>query len=196
MARVALEVVTPPTLEPVSIEDLRAHVRGSTEDNELIESYAVAAREHVETRTQRVLLKTTLRAHYPGWPMRSFELPRGPLTSSTSIAITYRKEGSTSWTALSSTKFVVNTALEPAVLTLRNGHTYPDASLEDGWSVRVQFDAGSTDVEGVPARAKQVIRLLTGDAYENRESIVVGAMAPEASATRKAAENLMWSLAL
>jgi len=184
-------VVTRPVAEPVTVESLRSHVRGSTEDNALISSYGIAAREAVENETGRTLGATTYRLTRDKWPSgRELTLPRSPLRSSTSVAVTYRlSTGSTS--TLSSTAYVVDGDAEPPRLILKANQTWPENELLAGPSVRVQWDAGYAGSSTVPERAKQAIRFLAGHWYENRETVVTGTISSEVQRTVR---DLLWSL--
>ena len=185
----ALKTVTPSTLVTVPTTDLLAHVRGSTQDNTLLGAYRSAAVAYVEAATNRAMGATVYRYSMDGFPGREVCLPRSPLTSSTSVSVSYRVQGSTSYTAITS-GYWVDADSEPPRVVLKTNVTWPDVSLSSANGFRVQFTAGSTTASNVPAALTQAVRLLVAHWYENRESVVVGTVQAKVAQT---VDSLVWA---
>ncbi len=82
-----------PTLEPVSLEDLKLHLRielDVLDEDEYLEGLIKTAREHVEDITRRQIITATWDYYLDGWPKGdAFKLPFGNLQSVS--AVTYKE---------------------------------------------------------------------------------------------------------
>lgn len=184
-------VVTPPTSEPVTLADAKAHLRVDQDaDDALIGAMLQAARESIETAVRRALMPQTLETSWPGFP-RSFGapwwcsgepivLPRAPVASVASVAYT-DPDGLDQVLDLSSYR-VVPGGTGPTEVAPMPGTAWPaTADIPD--AVRVRYDAGYPSAAAVPACARAAILLRLGTLYENRESLAVGVTAAELSDT-------------
>jgi len=183
-----LQLITPPTVEPISLDEAKAHLRVDTDDDDLLISMMLtAARQYCETLTRRSLITQTWRLTLDSFPGPSlmgvpygtpFSLPghailleRGPVQSITSI--TYLDMGSTLQT-MPSANYVADLSGEPARITPIFGQIWP-INLPQIGSVQVQFVAGFGDTaDTVPQELRQWIKLRLGALYENREEVAVG----------------------
>lgn len=177
-------VITPPTIEPCSLADLKAHIRVThSNDDTLIAFYGKAAREYVESRTGRTMFKTTyevVRDRFPGAPgglaWSSFiNLPRAaPLTSVTSVKYTDSSGAVTTWDPAN---YIVNTDAMPGVISPVYGGTWPSYTPQPTASVRIRYVAGLSDTasplvypdEGLIA----IIKLLVEGMYNFRGPVAV-----------------------
>lgn len=83
--RIDLEVVTPPSLEPLTVEELRDHLRIETADEDVrLAAIIQAARQWVESHTGRQLMPATWRL-YLDVLCAPIVLPKPPLRSVSSI---------------------------------------------------------------------------------------------------------------
>ncbi|MBX3014850.1 MAG: head-tail connector protein [Caldilineaceae bacterium] len=160
-------MITQPVLEPVTMPEMREHLRVEhTEEDTLIDSLIIAARELCELTTRRSFITQTLRLHLMAWPKGpSLRLMRPPLQSV--VAIRYVDEAGVTqpW---ASSHYVVDTNGERVVL--QNNATWPAATLQAGSPITVDYVAGYGDEpQYVPERYRQAIRLLVAHWYENRE---------------------------
>ncbi len=177
----AFSIVTDSTGEPLTTDEVRDHVRGSTEDNSLIDAQTTAARLYCENFTHREFMLKKLRYSLESWPRGEIQLPRPVNTSSTSkpLTVSYRAQGGSTYTTFASTNYLVDTESEPGRIVLKNGAAWPSGALENGQSVRVDFWSGATAASLVSQSQKQGILLLAGHWYENRESVVVGTISTQ-----------------
>lgn len=175
MAR--MTVVTPPTLEPVTLAEARAHCRidGGTEDG-LLSGYLLAARQHVEDITGRLLITQTIDVLYDDkWPLvwdRALTLPTvkillptAPVQSITSLG--YVDSDGVAQT-LSSGNYQFVSGTNPYIVPAY-GATWPDVRWQpDAITVRAVVGYGSNPGD-VPEPIRHAILLLVGSLFENRE---------------------------
>jgi uncharacterized phiE125 gp8 family phage protein len=167
-------LVTPPTDEPVTLTEIRDHLRisGTAEDS-LLMLYAQMAREAVEAETWRALMPQTWDLLLQGWPSNGvIELPRPPLQSVTSIK--YTDEDGVVKT-LAPSNYAVDIAKEPGRVVLATNGEWPSDALYSVNAVAVRFVAGYADASAVPTMAKAAILLQTAEIYANREAVGPGA---------------------
>ena len=183
----SLSVVTEPTAEPVTLDEIRADRNDPPEaDNAILLACVKAARERAERYTGRRIMPTVLRLTLDRFPCRDIYLPGGMLQSSTSVSITYTNStGGTS--TMPSSDYRVDTYSEPPRIRPA-WETYWPQHRCDLNAVRIQYTAGYADAASVPAGIKSAILLLAGTRYEHREDQVVGETAAKMPRT---AEDLL-----
>jgi uncharacterized phiE125 gp8 family phage protein len=167
-----LTLVTPPAVEPVTLDEAKLHLRidGDDEDD-LISASLTAAREMCELEARRAFTTQTWELALECWPKDDqIVLPRPPLQSVTSIKYL-------DWqgveTTINSADYIVDTASKPGRVWLAYGKCWPSATLRPGPAIRVRYVAGYGAVaDDVPQRYRQAILLLLGHYYENREGVV------------------------
>lgn len=190
----ALRVVSPPTAEPVTLDELRLHLRleGAEADSEgpILSRAIRAAREDVESFTRRALMTQTLEYRIDAFPRRGtydrgaaedlpqadrdrdmyygevIELPRAPVQSI--AAVEYLDEDDVLQT-IPASDYVLDADSEPARVFPIPDATWPATSPRPD-AVRVRFVAGYPSAADVPARASLAVLMLAGHWYENREA--------------------------
>ncbi|HWG77820.1 MAG TPA: head-tail connector protein [Steroidobacteraceae bacterium] len=172
----SLQLVTPPTVEPVSLSELKAHARIEDAASDVVLGvYLQAAREHVEAATGRALLtqawKKTWDSSWPGhyWERRSqrMYLPKPPLQSITSVQ--YIDPTGAELTLDPSQYQLVQ---EPYVsyLAPAYGVTGWPATRCQPDAVTVTWVAGWTDAALVPAKLRTAIMMLAAHWFATREA--------------------------
>jgi uncharacterized phiE125 gp8 family phage protein len=187
--RLTLKLVTAPAAEPLTTEEVKAHLRVDiSDDDTLINSLTTAAREHVEHLTRRQLMPATWRLSldsFPGnfqrrgaWFRETPEgtdilLPRPALTAITHIKY-YDASGVLQ--TLSTDVYSAQTDDEPGRVTLKYGQQWPDTQ-DVANAVVITYTSGYstgsdavTSAAAVPKSLKQAILLLVAHWYENREA--------------------------
>ena len=176
-----IKVVTPPTEEPVTLEDAQDHL-GASGDTLLIEAQIVAARQAAEAFTRRAFTTHTLelvldafprgrRGRAPWWLDTAFsfanavELPRPPLVSVDSI-VTLDYDGNQS--TISDSLYFVNTRSEPGSIVPRQLQSWPTNVLPEA-GVVITFTAGYGAPADVPQAIKQAILLEVAAMYNHRD---------------------------
>lgn len=166
------------TEDPVSLTEIKAHVRQDHDaDNTVLSDLVSAASETVEDAQSKVFRKATMTLTLPHWPASGvIKIPRYPVVSVDSV--TYLEEGESSATTLAASNYRVETDHLPPRIVLLKNKQWPSASLEAGMPIAVNFTAGYAD-GAVPEKSKHAIKLLVGYWYNSRESVVTGTIATE-----------------
>jgi len=130
--------LTGPGAEPITLTEAKAHLRvDGTDEDGLITALIVAAREHVENHTARVLVARSMRSYFPGFPARMDLV--APLQSVASVK--YLEDSAGTETTLATTNYVVDAYELPGVVTEAYSTTYP-TTYDHPQAVRVAFTAG------------------------------------------------------
>lgn len=160
----ALSLVTPPAIEPVSLADAKGQLRLSlTDDDTLITALIVAAREYVETFTHRALITQTWDDKRDGFPCDTIWLPKPPLLMATPPVITYLDTNGATQT-WSSSLYTVDAPAGPkarmGAIVPNYGQSYP-STRDVINAVTVRFVAGyGAAAADVPAGVKAAIKIL------------------------------------
>ena len=179
-----IQLVTPPTEEPVSLLEAKLHLRVDfDEDDMLIASLITAARQAAETLTGRQFTTARWRQVldcFPGPSLmgvpagQAFTLPghaillaKAPVQSV--VSINYLDMGSVNQTIPAST-YTVDAACEPARITPVFGQIWPICLPQIG-AVSITFDAGYGTAAQVPEGIKSWIKLRVGSLYAHREEV-------------------------
>ncbi len=191
-------VISQPTVEPVSLEAAKKHLRVDfAEDDLLIQALISAAREWAEVYCKRAFFEQTIVLsldNFPlfmggngtippsqmhGWPYYSaywdplaIRLPRPSTVSVQSIK--YRDLNNTVQTLDPST-YYVDTTSEPARIVPMPSLTWPTTQLYLPGSVQITYTAGSYgdgyNTNTCPFAVRAAILLLLGHLYEHRETV-------------------------
>lgn len=168
-----LTEVVLPVCEPVSLPEMKAHLREDYSDNDtIITAQIIAARQWVENYCQRALVQRTYRADIPCFST-IIELPMMPLSSITNIKY-YNTDSPQVLTTLDSAVYGANTSYN--YIYLADGQTLPGTAYRHD-AVQITFVAGyepSTDspqdwAGNVPQALRAALKLQVGDLFENRE---------------------------
>lgn len=170
-------MVTPPTVEPLTLDDAKHHLRVTWEDeNDRIEALIVAAREHLDGRDG--ILGRALTTQTWDYTLREFpaedciRLQLPPVQTVESIK--YRDENGTLQTFSSSNYFLGADKHWRPVVHLAAGASWP-GTRDQADAVVIQTKNGYGDAgENVPEPIKQMLLLLVGHWYVNREPINIG----------------------
>lgn len=174
--------VTGPVIEPVTLDDLKRHI-GVTQadDDAVIDSYRVAAREAAESYLFAGLLTQTWRLKLSTWADTVWLPMAAPLASVTSVTY-YDADGTL--TTLSSSYYVVETTSSPGSLLRAPGVSWPSLQTDRRFPITVTYVCGATDPADVAEAVKQGIRLYAASFEADR----LGG-SDDARAARMAAER-------
>lgn len=196
-----LSLVTGPAVEPLTLQEAKAHLRITESDEDAwIENLIKAVRQRAENATNRQLVTATWKLVLDAFPTRwrvtaerymkdglgtqwgaEITIPKTPLQSITTID--YIDEDGNSQT-LAASEYVVSTDREPAVVRRAFGKDWPSTRLQPD-AVEITFVAGyGATGETVPDLLKSGMLLTLGHLYENREDVIAGTtarMMPEAA---------------
>ncbi len=169
---------TAPTSEPLTLAEAKTHLRVDadiTEDDALISSLIVAARQAAETHTRRQLVNATYTL-YLDWLPQEIRLERPPVSS-----ITYIKYIDTDGTQQTLSSAVYQTDLygEPARIHRAYMQIWPITRQQMN-AVEVKFVCGyGSTAASVPDGIKAAMKLMIGNWYENREATISGTIITE-----------------
>lgn len=176
----ALNQITAPAAEPVTVAEQKEHSHISTAlDDTLIGNQIIAARTWAEGYCNRQFMAATYEWRFDAFPTnpnRFIDLPKAPLISITKIEYFDTTGTKVTW-ALANYQVDANT--EPGrVMPVKDG-TWPEADLATLGAVIVTFKAGyettaSPPVANVPELIKLGVRTLVAEMYERREEAIVG----------------------
>ncbi len=161
-------LITKPTLEPVSLDEAKEHlIVEHVEDDYRIYQLIVAARQHLEARCDRVLVRQKWRLYMPGFS--AFKLEPYKVQEVEQIQYT-DIDGATQ--TLSSSVYTVDIPAQE-VYTAYNqvwpqARNVDNAVWADVWSGEYELNSPIDVVSGIPEDIKSVILFLVADLYENR----------------------------
>lgn len=195
----SLTLVTEPTTEPLTIDDVRAHLRIDVDDDDpYLTTLIAVARERCEGATRRTLITQTWDLFLDQWPTwdgyhggRTFEpvntllpaggfvaLPKAPLQSVSFVKYTDLGGTVQTWDP---SNYLVEAPVGPRCARGR---------LALGWvkvwpvirptmnAIQIRLVTGYGDrASDVPSILKQAMLLDIGTLFENRESVLSGARA-------------------
>lgn len=168
-------LVEEPAAEPVTLEEARAHLRGSELDDPALTAIIAAARSFAEEATWRAIVSQKWRAHLAGFCGGEIRLAKGRLLSVE--AVKYIDPDGSEQT-LDPALYTVDTAREPGRIVRAHGASWP-STRNHLYSVTVDFTAGYGEPDAVPAGLKRLLLLLIGHFHENTEAVVTGTIATE-----------------
>jgi uncharacterized phiE125 gp8 family phage protein len=163
----SLSLTTPPSAEPITLDDAKAHLKvDTTDDDALITSLICAARARAEWHTGRAFVTQSWTLWLDDWPCNGvIEIPLPPLQSVASVTA-YTMDDSA--TVLDAATYQVDAASSPARIMLKPNAS-PPVNLRRINAVAVAFIAGYGDADGdVPAPVREAILKLIANFYVNR----------------------------
>lgn len=159
-----LVLVKPPTVEPVTLAELKSHLRlDSTDEDTLLTSLVSIARQAVEQASGQRLLAQDWRLVLDCWPSGGIvRLPLAPMRAVTAIRV-FGADGSA--TALVSANWRLDASQEPARLAVSS----PPAPGRRFAGIEIDVTAGYGATPGdVPEPLRQAVRLWAARLYEER----------------------------
>lgn len=176
-----LKLVTPPEVEPVTLEQAKAHLRlDGDADDDYVSALITAARERVELFLRRALITRTFEYTLDGFPPSPariyttsvIDLPKPPLQSIESIR--YIDTAGNVRTLAPEDYQADTSSNEIGRVALAWNRFWPITRSSIN-SVVIEFTAGYGDAAAdVPQAIKQGILIEVSNLYENREDVVVG----------------------
>lgn len=159
----ALQLVTAPTAEPISITEMRAHLKcHDGEQNDLITRITAAARLATEQETGRALMTQTWRKTLDEFP-DAIRLDHPPIQSVSWVKY-YDDEGVQQ--TLATTDYTVDGESEPGWIVPAYGVSWP-STRDMANAVEVQYVAGYTSAALVPEALKQWLLVYARAIYDN-----------------------------
>ena len=180
-----LEVITAPTIEPISRIEAREHLRLDDDiDDSQVRAYITAARLWAEKFTGRTFINTTFRQNLDGYTANyepywegmktgpsqvvysnCLELAASPASSVTHIKYYDDADTESTWAA---SNYYVDKVGDVGKIHLRDGGTYP-SDLRASNAIQITFVAGyGASPNDVPEPIRTAILQVMTYLYENR----------------------------
>ena len=180
--------ITAPTEEPVTLAEAKAHLRiAATDEDALIGSLIMAAREYAEARTHLKLVSQTWRHTRDDLPS-AIQLPYPPLMSIESV--TYVDSAGVRQT-VASTVYEADVSEAVGICRLAYNQTWPSYRFQPN-SIEITYVCGYGTAMDVPQALKQAMLLHIGHMFENREAVAGTTM----TAVPMAVESLLSTCAV
>jgi uncharacterized phiE125 gp8 family phage protein len=170
-------MVTEPTSEPVTLLEVKEHLRiDHNDDDDLLTRYIPAARRQAENNMKRQIMPATWKIIFDDFPNSTaeIELPRGDLSTVTSdVSIEYVDSNNSTQT-VNATAYNVRYENRPLGTVVPSyGNSWPSDVLSDPpGSVRITYNSGYLNKQSVPEDIKLWIKFKVGDMYECKETVV------------------------
>ena len=164
-------VTEPAAALPVSLSDAKAHlvVEGEADNRQILE-FIKGANDFVQLYTGRTLITQTYKYGMQGWP-DVIELPHPPVSEI--VEITYiDSAGDTQ--ILAADQYILDQFCPYGKIYPAYGVSWPDLRDERN-NIVVEYKAGYGDTSAaIPGDIKSALKLIIGEAYNNREITLVG----------------------
>ncbi len=163
----SLTLITPPSSEPVTLDEVKAHLKVDTADDDaLIGSLITAARVRAEWHTGRAFVTQSWTQSLDAWPESGLvEIALPPLQSVTQVTV-YALDDAGS--IVDASLYRVDAASAPARLMLKGIFAPPVLVLRPIDAVEIAFTAGYGGADAVPGPVKQAILQIVADLYTRR----------------------------
>jgi len=158
-------LVTAPTIEPLTLTEAKNHLRVDiTDDDTYITNLIVAARLAAENYTGRAFITQTWDLFIDKFPTSGafIEIPKPPLQSVTTVKYT---DADGNQQTLASSVYTVDTNKEMGTVTLAYNQSWPTIRAVPN-AVEIRFIAGyGATASTVPEGIKHAMRMLIGHLY-------------------------------
>jgi uncharacterized phiE125 gp8 family phage protein len=171
----ALIQIVAPTSEPVTLGEIKEHLRVDYDsDDRLLQSYIEAARHQAENHLKRQLMPATWKYIIRDFPCSTcqIELMRPPLsTVTTNVTVQYTNTTFATNT-VTATAYTVDFERDPGRVYPSNNNEWPtDVATDHPKSVQITYVSGYASRALVPQAIKNWIMLRVGSMYEYREDM-------------------------
>ncbi len=181
----ALVMTSGPAGEPVSLAEVKAHLRiDGTDHDTYLGSLILTSRLQIEAALGLALMTQSWRMTLSAWPTgRIMPIPIRPVTAITGLAL-LAPNGTL--TPLAMTGIVLDPGPPPVAIAPRTG--WP-AALPEGDRIALDFTAGyGSTAATVPAPIRHALLLLTAHWFEHRDPCETG---PSASIPHTVSDLLL-----
>lgn len=167
-----LQLVTPATVTPFTLDEVKEHVRQlSNDDDFYLQTLIDAVISQAENITRRALYTSTWRLYLDCFTTREILLPRAPLQSVTHLK--YYDTAGTQQT-LDPALYQVDAVGEPARVAPLQNTFWPVTQYGKLNAVEIEFVAGWEKRFDLPASLRQAMLYHISHMYDVREPVVIG----------------------
>lgn len=166
----AAKVITAPTAEPLTLEEVKLNLRiVNPDEDDDVERMIRAARQMAEERLNRALMPQVLAFGADAF-CGALKVPRPPMRQIDSIE--YVDSDGTEQT-MPDTDYIVDDFADPPLISTAYGVSWPTTRAQAA-AVVVQYRAGYDDAANVPEPIRQWMLLAIGAFYEHRSMVNEG----------------------
>lgn len=169
----ALILTSGPAIEPVSVDEAKAHLRvdGASEDA-LIASLILTSRLHIEAALGLALIEQGWRLVLDAWPRDGVvKIPLSPVASLTQVRV---RNAAGAMEPVGAGNYVAVLVGRPQRIVRTNG-AWPIPAVPAA-GIEIEFTAGfGAAAADVPAPIRQALLLLIAHWYEHRDPFEIGA---------------------
>jgi uncharacterized phiE125 gp8 family phage protein len=173
--------VTEPTVEPVSLSEVKQHLRIDQEfndDDSYLLSLVTASRQYVENYVDRTLIRTQLRMKLDFFPVWDLPLPRPPVMPDAVIVQYTPSDVALGYALTEYANFRTDRDSTPCILRPQWNGTWPSCRGAEN-DVVISWWAGyGTTGADVPVPARHAMLLILSHWYRNREAVSESRFAP------------------
>ena len=170
-------------VEPISLDEAKAHLRLDTDDDDaLVSSLITAARVHIEQVLGHITVEQTWVEVRDAWPAYGpgvggeVRLSLGPVRNLLEIRVV---DPSGSAASIPASDYFTDVVSVPARIGLTDGAVWPQPGRAMN-GIEIEFTAGyGLAAEDVPQPLRQAVLLLVAHWYEQREPVAVGSTMTE-----------------
>jgi uncharacterized phiE125 gp8 family phage protein len=187
-----LSLTTPPAVEPVSLDEAKAQLRVTyDQEDALISALVTAARQRIEAELGVALIATGFREVHDAWPLEigtavpvtdplsalfagPLRLRRGPLIAVQAIAVA---DGTGAFQTVNLSSYAADVGSRPGrIVPYDVAWPVPGVAA---CGVRIDYTAGYGAAEAdVPVPLRQAILQLVGDGFEHRADAPLSLVEP------------------
>ncbi len=166
-----LQQIAGPALEPLSLDETKAHLRvdGSDEDA-IIQSLILTSRLHIEAALGLGLITQSWRLILDAWPSGGeIKIPMRPLQSVSEVRV-LSSNGAAE--AIAESHYIVDATSLPGRLVFAGAMPRPGRKAN---GIEIDFMAGyGAAPEDVPQPIRQALLMLVAHWYEHRDPVEIG----------------------
>lgn len=175
-------LITPTTVEVLSVADARAHLNVThSEDDAMIAGLIDAAVDAWEADTGFILGLSTWEEYFSDWPPfryhstadrmdQWFRLSAYPLGAISSLKYT---DSDGVQATMSASDYVVSQMNRTPEVYLAQGASWPAVALQSGAPIVIRYTAGHAAKSDIPKGALAAVKLRIGSLYETREDVAL-----------------------
>lgn len=166
----AINLITEPAAEPISLSEARLQCRieaDDTTEDTLLAVYIKAAREAAEHELGRALISQTWEQTLDAFPIGEIQLGKPRVSSIVSVQYI---DAAGNLQTLAPSAYSLDAATSPGWLLPATGTSWP-STAEVVNAVRIRFVAGYGAASDVPAAVRQWMLLTVAALYAQREAI-------------------------
>jgi uncharacterized phiE125 gp8 family phage protein len=160
-------LTTPPAVEPVTLAEVKAHLRvGHADEDALLSGLIVSARRVLEQQSGLCLISQGWSCFRDSWPVgHSLELPLSPVIALGDVKV-YGEDDTAA--AIDPAHYFLDNVSRPPRLVLRDGRIWPPPGRAAN-GIEIEVTAGfGTAASDVPQQLREAILLMVAHWYGSR----------------------------